>query len=79
MKFVLLVEGYTEQKAIPAFLKRWLDVRLNQRVGVQIVRFDGWPELISDLPDRAQMYLESPKAAEIIAVIALLDLSLIHI
>ncbi|MBK6430745.1 MAG: DUF4276 family protein [Anaerolineae bacterium] len=74
MKFVLLVEGYTEQKAIPAFLKRWLDVRLNQRVGVQIVRFDGWPELISDLPDRAQMYLESPKAAEIIAVIALLDL-----
>ncbi len=29
MKFVLLVEGYTEQKAIPAFLKRWLDVRLN--------------------------------------------------
>ena len=38
------------------------------------MRFDGWPELISDLPDRAQMYLESPKAAEIIAVIALLDL-----
>ncbi len=74
MKFVLLVEGYTEQKAIPGFLKRWLDVRLSQRVGIQVVRFEGWPELIRELPDRTQMYLESPKAAEIIAVIALLDL-----
>lgn len=74
MKFVLFVEGYTEEKAIPGFLKRWLDVRLSQRVGIQAVRFEGWPELIRELPDRTQMYLESPKAAEIIAVIALLDL-----
>jgi hypothetical protein len=74
MKFVMLVEGYTEQKAIPAFLKRWLDPRLSQRVGIQIVRFEGWPELVDDMRDRALMYLESPKSAEIIAVIALLDL-----
>jgi hypothetical protein len=74
MKFVLLVEGYTEQKAIPAFLKRWLDPRLSQRVGIQIVRFEGWPELVDDMRDRALMYLESPGSTEIIAVIALLDL-----
>jgi len=74
MKFVMLVEGYTEQKAIPAFLKRWLDPRLSQRVGIQIVRFEGWPELVDDMRDRTRMYLESPQSAEIIAVIALLDL-----
>jgi hypothetical protein len=74
MKFVLLVEGYTEQKAIPGFLKRWLDPRLDHKVGIQVVRFEGWPELVKDMSDRAQMYLESPKSGEIIAVIALLDL-----
>jgi hypothetical protein len=31
MKFVLFVEGYTEKKALPEFLKRWLDPRLSQR------------------------------------------------
>lgn len=74
MKFVLFVEGYTEQKAIPAFLKRWLDPRLSQRTGIQTVRFEGWPELIDDMHQRTLMYLESPKSTEIIAVIALLDL-----
>lgn len=74
MKFVMLVEGYTEKIAIPAFLKRWLDPRLNRPVGIQIVRFEGWPELVKDMGDRALMYLESLNSAEIIAVIALLDL-----
>lgn len=27
MKFVLFVEGHTEQKAVPALLKRWIDPR----------------------------------------------------
>jgi hypothetical protein len=25
MKFVLFVEGHTEKKAVPRFLKKWLD------------------------------------------------------
>jgi hypothetical protein len=74
MKFVMLVEGHTEQKAMPAFLKRWLDPRLGQRVGIQVARFEGWAELVEDMRNKTLMYLESPKAAEIIAVIALLDL-----
>jgi hypothetical protein len=74
MKFKLFVEGYTEQKAIPAFLKRWLDVHLEKRVGIQAVRFEGWQELVKDTPLKARMYLEGPDKKDIIGVIALLDL-----
>jgi hypothetical protein len=74
MKFVLFVEGYTEKKALPEFLKRWLDPRLSQRVGIQIVRFDGWAEYVKDVPKKALLHLNSPKRDDIIAVIGLLDL-----
>ena len=75
MKFILFVEGHTEQKAVPEFLKRWLDARLRQPVGIKPVRFDGWPELVKDTKKRAQMYLSGPTApGDVIAVIALLDL-----
>ncbi len=71
MKFVLFVEGYTEKKALASFLKRWLDPKLDQRVGIQVVRFEGWPELVKDSPDKASMHL---RKSDVIAVIALLDL-----
>jgi len=74
MKFVLFVEGQTEKKAVPAFLKRWLDTRLNQRVGIKPVRYHGWTDMIDDLPKKADMYLNGSTADDIIAVIALLDL-----
>ncbi len=74
MKFKLFVEGYTEQKAIPAFLKRWLDVQLDKRIGIQAVRFEGWQELVKDTPIKAKQYLEGPNNQDIIGVIALLDL-----
>lgn len=74
MKFVLFVEGQTEQKTIGSFLKRWLDSRLSQPVGIKSVRFDGWPELIRKMPKKASMYLEGPDSKDIIAVIGLLDL-----
>ena len=35
MKFILFVEGRTEHKAIPSFLKRWLDPQLSKPVGVK--------------------------------------------
>ncbi len=71
MKFVIFVEGHTEKIALPNFFKRWLDPKLDQRVGIQVVRFDGWPELVKDSPDKAAMHLEK---RDVIAVIALLDL-----
>lgn len=73
MKFMLFVEGYTEQKAIPTFLKRWLDKRLTFKVGIQSVRFDGWAEMVKDLPQKASLYLNDRFSQDVIAVIGLLD------
>lgn len=74
MKFILFVEGHTEDKALPKFLKKWLDPRLDRPVAVKPVRFEGWSELVKDSPRKASMYLNGPDKNEIIAVIALLDL-----
>lgn len=74
MKFILFVEGDTEQKSLPSFLKRWLDDRLEHRVGIQIVKFNGWPDFIKNAPTKARMYLNSTRSDDIIAIIGLLDL-----
>ncbi|HWX39647.1 MAG TPA: DUF4276 family protein [Blastocatellia bacterium] len=74
MKFVLFVEGHTERKALPDFIRRWLYSRLAQRVGIKAVRFEGWAELWRDAPLRVQKYLGGPDAEDIIGVISLLDL-----
>lgn len=74
MKFVFFVEGYTEDKLLSAFLRRWLDRHCVPRVGIKTVRFDGWQELRQDVAKKAHLYLGSPGAADIIAVISLLDL-----
>ncbi len=74
MKFILFVEGYTEHKALPQFLKKWLDPKLPNPVGIKTVRFEGWPELVKDAPIKARMHLGGPNNNEIVAVISLLDL-----
>ena len=74
MRFILFVEGYTEDKALPAFLKRWLDARLIKPVGIRVVRFEGWPELVKDVAKKAKMHLNGPCKENVIAVISLLDL-----
>ena len=76
MKFVLFVEGHTERKAVPEFLSRCLNSRLHERIGVKTVRYNGWADLLKDLPNRAEMYLKDPTQPDIVAVIALLDLYL---
>ncbi len=74
MKFVLFVEGHTERKAVPPFLKRWLDHRLELAVGVKPVRFEGWSEFLDDVKKKAHMHLEGPGSDDVIAVVGLLDL-----
>jgi hypothetical protein len=74
MRFVLFVEGYTEDKALPQFLKKWLDPRLTTPIGIRTVRFDGWSELLKDAPLKARMHLNGPTKEDIVAVISLLDL-----
>lgn len=71
MKFILFVEGYTEDATLAPFLKRWLDPQLHKSVGIKPVRFEGWSELVEDSPKKANLYLSQP---DVIAVIALLDL-----
>jgi hypothetical protein len=74
-RLVFCVEGYTEQKTIDKFLKRWLDARLDDPVGISLVKFEGWSELVREIRDKAHFHLEeSPKKDEIIAVIGLIDL-----
>ncbi|TAN49903.1 MAG: DUF4276 family protein [Methylococcaceae bacterium] len=76
MKFVLFVEGHTE-KALPPFLKKWLDPRLAEKsvdpVGINTVRFEGWREFVKNASQKASMHLNR-SANDVIAVIALLDL-----
>ena len=74
MKFVLFVEGATEQKAVPRFLKRWLDSKLVNPVGIKPVRFHGWPEMRKEMPKKARMYLDGSRPTDIVAVIGLMDL-----
>ncbi len=74
MKFILFVEGHTEDKALPSFLKKWLDPKLTKPIGIKTVRFEGWSELVKDAPRKARMHLDGPAKNEIIAVISLLDL-----
>ncbi len=74
MKFILFVEGHTEDKALPSFLKKWLDPKLTKPIGIKAVRFEGWSELVKDAPRKARMHLDGPAKNEIIAVISLLDL-----
>lgn len=74
MKFIFFVEGDTEEKVLPGFLKKWLDPRLVQRVGVSTVRFHGWRELVKDTPKKALLHLDGPRKNDVIAVIVLLDL-----
>jgi len=74
MRFVLLVEGYTERDAVGPFLKRWLDPRLGRPVGIKVVRFNGWRHLVDDIATRARLHLDGPGGVEVIAAIGLLDL-----
>jgi len=74
MKFVLFVEGHTEKKAIAHFLERWLNPRLSRSIRITPDRFDGWADMVKEMPKKARRYLEGPDGDQIIAVIGLLDL-----
>ncbi len=71
MKFLLFCEGETEERGLPAFLKRYLDTHLEQRVGMKAVKFRGWSDLYKNAKRKAHLRL---KEDDVIAVISLLDL-----
>jgi len=74
LKFVLFVEGYTEKKALPEFFRRWLDSQLEQRVGVKVVRFDGWQDYVKEIAKKVALNLSGKAGVDVIAGIGLLDL-----
>src|ERR1035438_704687 len=74
MKFLLFVEGHTEKKALPGFLKRWLDPRLSDAVGIKVVKFSGCGDYLKEAPKRALLHLNGPGQEDLIGVIGLLDL-----
>lgn len=74
MKFVLFVEGHTERKVLPQFLKRWLDPRLPTRTGIKTVRFEGWHHYRDEIGKKVSLNLGGKSGADVIAGIGLLDL-----
>jgi hypothetical protein len=70
LKIVLLMEGWTE-KALPEFLKRWLDPQLPQPIGIKPVRFEGEADYRRKAAKRVELYLAEGDTA---AVFGLLDL-----
>jgi hypothetical protein len=78
MRFILIVEGYTEHTAVPEFLRRWLHSRdsLPKRVGIDVINLKGGgKELFDRIVSKAEYYLKGPgQDPKVIAVLGMLDL-----
>jgi hypothetical protein len=75
MRFVLFVEGDTERDVLPNLLKRCLEERTLQPVGIRAVNFNGWSNLWRDVRQKADFYLRGAgKSPDIVAVVSLMDL-----
>ena len=74
MRFLLFVEGETEEKGVHSFIRRWLDAQGLQHVGVTSVGFKGSGHFVDDAPAKAEARLSDSRANQVIAIIGLLDL-----
>ena len=74
MRFVVFVEGYLERIALPAFLSNWLNSATTQRVGVNVIRFQGSGEFKNKLASAVRRHLNGPSNFDLIAAIGILDL-----
>lgn len=70
MKLALHVEGYTE-RALPAFLKRWLDPKLSEAVRIAPINLLGSGSYLSSFANRVTRDLASGRLT---AAVGLLDL-----
>ncbi|BDI33280.1 hypothetical protein CCAX7_53310 [Capsulimonas corticalis] len=76
MKFIVFVEGYTEEAILGDFLGRCMKAHFpeGKSVGIKTVRFDGWAAIHRDVAKHAKLYLNGPDREKIVAVISLIDL-----
>jgi len=71
MKILLFVEGDTENKTLPDFLKKWLDSKLDNRISVEPIVFSGCGDYLKRAGKKSQLHLDN---SEVIAIFGLLDL-----
>jgi hypothetical protein len=74
MKLVLFVEGETEKRGLPDFLKRWLDPRLSPHVGIRVVQFRGAAAYYDEIAARVKLSFSGKSGRDVVAAIGLLDL-----
>jgi hypothetical protein len=75
MKFVILVEGHTEEESLPEFIKRYLESHIpGEKIEIEADRMSGWQDFNKNAIQKAKDYLEAPDNKKIIAVIGILDL-----
>lgn len=74
MRLVLFVEGQTEKSSIGDFIKRGLDPKLPQPIGITIVSFNGVGEYLSKIRNRVWLYLSGKQGKEVIAAVGIIDL-----
>lgn len=73
MRVILLVEGETERKALPALVRRALSSHGAGNVGVDAVWHSGSGDVITKLATQVQRILNSPRSGEVAAIVCLLD------
>jgi hypothetical protein len=71
VKVILYVEGDTEKEVLPQFLRRWVDPRLKDNVGLAPVNLDGVSNYLKEFANRAQLDLG---AAGVLGCIGIIDL-----
>jgi Domain of unknown function (DUF4276) len=71
VKLILYVEGDTEKEVLPKFLRRWLDPRLENNVGIAPVNLDGVSNYLKEFANRAQLDLG---AADVLGCVGIIDL-----
>ena len=74
MRFVVFVEGHLERIALPGFLSSWLNSATTQRVGINVIRFQGGGEFKNKLASAVRRHLNGPSNFDLIAIIGILDL-----
>jgi hypothetical protein len=74
VRFLLFVEGHTEDLALGPFLQKWLNARLKTRVGITPINLKGNRFFSRDIKDKVDQHLGDDSRNEIIAAVGLLDL-----
>jgi len=74
VRFEIISEGETEKDSVASFLKRWLDPRLSQPVGIRVSDEKGFPNVLRKISRKAKAKLAAPGNEDIIGVFGMIDL-----